>query len=121
MPIKELSLAMTIERDPISLIGSEMLTGGIDDGTKSTTSAGNAPLSKLFAPRSVALIGVSADHHKLNGIPFWTLRRHGYSGTIYPVNPKYREIDGMRCYARVGDIPDQVDVALIMVPAMQVP
>ena len=98
-----------------------MLTRGMDDVAKSTTSAGNARLSKLFAPRSVALIGVSADQHKLNGIPFWTLRRHGYSGTIYPVNPKYHEIDGTRCYARVGDIPDQVDVALIMVPAMQVP
>ena len=97
------------------------MTQSLQTNDAVTRSNATARLSRLFAPRSVALIGVSADQHKLNGIPFWTLRRHGYSGQIYLVNPKYDEIDGVQCYKAVADIPGPVDAALIMVPAAQVP
>ncbi|HQR54459.1 MAG TPA: acetate--CoA ligase family protein [Burkholderiaceae bacterium] len=78
-------------------------------------------MDRLFRPRSVALIGVSADMHKLNGRPFWLLRQHRFPGPIHLVNPKYDEIDGVRCLRRVDDIPGPVDAALVMVPAAQVP
>lgn len=78
-------------------------------------------MDRLFRPRSVALIGVSADMHKLNGRPFWLLRQHKFPGPIHLVNPKYDEIDGVRCLRRVDDIPGPADAALVMVPAAQVP
>lgn len=78
-------------------------------------------MDRLFRPRSVALIGVSANMDKLNGRPFWLLRQHGFSGPIHLVNPKYDEIDGVRCLRSVDDIPTPVDAALVMVPAAQVP
>jgi acyl-CoA synthetase (NDP forming) len=78
-------------------------------------------MEKLFRPRSVALIGVSADMHKLNGRPFWLLRQHKFAGPIHLVNPKYDAIDGVPCLRRVDDIPEPVDAALVMVPAADVP
>jgi acetate---CoA ligase (ADP-forming) len=78
-------------------------------------------LERLFRPRSIALIGVSADRHKLNGIPFWHLRRHGFAGSIHLVNPKYDQIDGVPCHKRVDDLPQGIDAALVMVPAKDVP
>jgi acyl-CoA synthetase (NDP forming) len=79
------------------------------------------PMERLFRPRSVALIGVSANMHKLNGRPFWLLRQHKFPGPIHLVNPKYAEVDGVRCLQRVDDIPGPVDAALVMVPAAKVP
>lgn len=80
-----------------------------------------AALDRLFRPRSVALYGVSADPHKLNGAPLPILRRAGFPGAIYPVNPKYETIDGLACHARYADLPEAPDVALVMLPAREVP
>ena len=89
--------------------------------TQPLTSGGGLDLERLFRPRSVALIGVSADRHKLNGIPFWHLRRHGFAGAIHLVNPKYEQIDGVPCRRTVDDLPSGIDAALVMVPAREVP
>jgi len=78
-------------------------------------------LERLFRPRSIALIGVSADPHRLNGIPFWHLRRHGFAGAIHLVNPKYDAIDGVPCHKKVDELPHGIDAALVMVPAREVP
>jgi acetate---CoA ligase (ADP-forming) len=78
-------------------------------------------LKTLFHPRSVALIGVSTEQTKLSGRPFRFFREFGYAGNIYPVNPKYREIGGMRCYANLSEIPGEVDLAVITLPASAVP
>jgi len=80
-------------------------------------------LSKFFAPDSIAIIGASTNIQTINGKPLHYLTKHGYAGKIYPVNPKYREIDGRRCYPSIQDIPDEIDLALIavnykLVPAM---
>lgn len=79
------------------------------------------PLDAVFRARSVALIGVSADAHKLNGAPLPILRASGFRGPIYPVNPKYDAIDGLRCVARIADLPEAPDVALVLAPAREVP
>lgn len=78
-------------------------------------------LDKIFRARSVALVGVSANAGKLNGAPLRILRMTGFPGPIYPVNPKYAEIEGIRCYARIADLPEAPDVAVVMVPARAVP
>ena len=78
-------------------------------------------LNKLFHPRSVALIGVSNEQNKLSGRPFRFFREYGYAGKIYAVNPKYSEIAGVPCFPRLSDIPDEVDLAVITLPATAVP
>jgi acetate---CoA ligase (ADP-forming) len=78
-------------------------------------------LKNLFHPRSVALIGASIEQSKLSGRPFRFFREYGYAGKLYPVNPKYPEIAGMRCFAKLSDIPAEVDLAVITLPASAVP
>ena len=51
-------------------------------------------LDALLNPRSVAVVGASADPHKTSGRPISYLLKHGFSGDIYPVNPKASEIQG---------------------------
>ncbi|MBI2716555.1 MAG: acetate--CoA ligase family protein [Rhizobiales bacterium] len=74
-------------------------------------------LSHLFEPRGVAIVGASADLTRIGGQPVRALNRFGFRGAVYPVNPKYQAIDGLRCYASVADIGGPCDVALIAVPA----
>jgi acetate---CoA ligase (ADP-forming) len=78
-------------------------------------------LKNLFHPRSVALIGASNERAKLSGRPFRFFREFGYTGEIYPVNPKYSEIAGVPCFAKLADIPSGVDLAVITLPATAVP
>lgn len=74
-------------------------------------------LSQLFEPSAVAIIGASANLTRIGGQPVRALHRFGFQGGVYPVNPKYQEIDGLRCYASVGEIETPCDLALIAVPA----
>src|SRR6266849_378534 len=80
-------------------------------------SAAATDLRVLCEPRSVALIGASADPLSISARPLRLLRQHAYAGGLYPVNPKYDELLGLRVYASVGAIPEAVDLALVMVPA----
>ena len=75
----------------------------------------------LFAPRSVALIGASADIAKNNSRPQRFLRRHGYRGRILPINPGHSEVLGEPSYPDLRAAPGPIDHAFIMVPAASVP
>ena len=72
-------------------------------------------LAKMLNPKSIAIIGASPDANKLNGRPFHFLRRDGYAGRLYPVNPKYTEIDGITCYPNVASLPEAPELAVIIV------
>jgi acyl-CoA synthetase (NDP forming) len=74
-------------------------------------------LTPLLSPRSIAVIGATPDPHRVGGRPLSFLARFGFPGPIYPVNPKYEEVQGIKCYASVLDIPEQVDMAVVAVPA----
>ncbi len=78
-------------------------------------------LDAVFRPRSIAMIGASASPHQLNGMPLGILRKHGFVGEIFLVNPKYDSIDGLPCYRRVDDVPGEFDLAFCMLPAAGVP
>jgi acyl-CoA synthetase (NDP forming) len=78
-------------------------------------------LDALLRPRSVAIIGASINAGVISGIPQRILAQHGYPGTVYPVNPRYSEINGLPCYPDIGAVPGPVDVALIVVGAETVP
>ncbi|MDD2320598.1 MAG: CoA-binding protein [Geobacteraceae bacterium] len=76
-------------------------------------------LDHLFFPKSVVLVGASPSEEKLGGIALRNLL--GLKGNIYPVNPRYDEIMGVRCYPSVADVPGMVDLSVIMRPAVEVP
>jgi len=69
----------------------------------------------MLHPKSIAIIGASPDANKLNGRPFHFLRRDGYAGKLYPVNPKYTEIDGVPCFPDVASLPEAPDLAIVAV------
>ncbi|AXF55210.1 acetate--CoA ligase family protein [Salicibibacter kimchii] len=72
-------------------------------------------IERLLNPGSIAIVGVSQDFTSISGKPMKNLIRHQFEGQIYPVNPKYEEIEGFTCYSSLLDIPGDVDVALIAV------
>jgi acyl-CoA synthetase (NDP forming) len=78
-------------------------------------------LDALLRPRSVAMIGASRDPKALGGRPLGFMARYGFPGKVYPVNGKGGEVQGVPAYASVLDLPEPVDLALVMVRAELVP
>ena len=78
-------------------------------------------LKAIFTPRSVAVIGASAKPQSLGRAVFANLLFAGYNGCVYPVNSKAKSILGVRAYPTVLDVPDEVDLAVVLVPAGFVP
>jgi acyl-CoA synthetase (NDP forming) len=74
-------------------------------------------LSALLKPASIALVGASPDAGKLAGRPLSYLQRYGYQGKVYAVNPKYKDIAGIACYPSISELPRDIDLALILLPA----
>ncbi len=74
-------------------------------------------LQRLFFPESVAVVGASP-HLGGGKMPYYQiLQMAGYKGRLYPVNPKYTEISGVKVYPTLDDIPEPVDLAIVSVPA----
>ncbi|AAB89317.1 acetate--CoA ligase [Archaeoglobus fulgidus] len=78
-------------------------------------------LRDLFYPKSVAVIGASRTVGKPGFNIVWNLKQNGFMGKIYPVNPNADKILELKCYPSILDIPDEVDMAIIAVPAKIVP
>jgi acetate---CoA ligase (ADP-forming) len=76
-----------------------------------------AGLERLLAPRSIALLGASADPRKFGGRPLAALRRHGFDGDLWVVNPRHREIGGVPCVPSVEDLPEGLDLVVCLLPA----
>lgn len=76
-------------------------------------------IDQLFGAKSVAVVGASGDPNKLSGRTVGYLRKFGFRGSVYPVNPKCNEIDGYRCYASIAELPGPVDLGVVSVPAFQ--
>ncbi len=81
----------------------------------------NNQLIYFFRPSSVAVIGASRDPEKLGYAVLANLKDGGFSGALYPVNPKAEEILGLKAYPTVLDIPGPVDLAVIVIPYPLVP
>ncbi len=78
------------------------------------------PLDTFFAPASIALIGASRDLDKIPGRLLSMLRKNQYPGKLYPINPNYGDIDGLKCYPSISDIGQPIDLAVIIIPARAV-
>jgi acyl-CoA synthetase (NDP forming) len=85
--------------------------------SSATAAARPHPLDTFFNPSSIAIIGASRDAHKIPGLLLAFLRKNAFSGAIYPVNPNYPDIDGLKCYPTMGAIGQPVDLAIVIIPA----
>ena len=81
------------------------------------SSADVASLRHIFAPESVVVVGASRRREAVGRVILENIRRGGYTGRLYAVNPRARQIDGDRCLASVLDLPEPADLAVIAVPA----
>jgi acyl-CoA synthetase (NDP forming) len=78
------------------------------------------PLDSFFAPESIALIGASRDHEKIPGRLLAMLRKNDYPGKLYPINPNYDDVDGLKCYKSIAHVGAPIDLAVIIIPARAV-
>ncbi|HET9581095.1 MAG TPA: acetate--CoA ligase family protein, partial [Usitatibacter sp.] len=74
-------------------------------------------IAKLLRPRSVAVVGASADPAKTSGRPVSYLLKHGFAGDIYPVNPRASRIGPLPCYADIASLPAVPDVGIVLLGA----
>jgi len=72
-------------------------------------------LDPLLRPRSIAVIGASPKPLSMGAWTLENLRRGGFPGPVYPVNPGYAHIDGARCYPRLSDLPETPDLLIFAV------
>lgn len=77
-------------------------------------------LDKIMRPRSIAVIGASTKEHTIGSDIMKRLLEYGYTGKIYPINPKDSEIHGLKAYQSVLDVADDIDMALIVINAKYV-
>ena len=73
-------------------------------------------LDAIFNPTSVAVVGASTSPGKVGHDIFVNILKGGYTGTLYPVNPSARSVASVRAYSTITEIPDSVDLAMIIVP-----
>lgn len=78
-------------------------------------------LDRFFRPDAIAFIGASDKEGSLGWAVLNNMIKAGYKGKLFPVNPKYREIQQLKCYKEIRDTPGEVDLAVILVPAKSVP
>src|SRR5262245_31794922 len=79
------------------------------------------PLDPLFRPRSVALIGATEKEGSVGRTVLWNLISSPFGGTVFPVNPKRRNVLGLRAYRDLEAIGEPVDLAVIVTAAPTVP
>ena len=78
-------------------------------------------LRYLLSPDSVAVVGASKRPGSPGSMAILNMLERGYSGNLYPINPKYKEVHGIPCYENMAHLPEKVDCVIICVPAAGVP
>ncbi len=73
-------------------------------------------INNFFYPKSICLVGASSREHSIGFEMLHSLSRNHYKGIIYPVNPKSPSILGYKCYKSISDVPEQIDLAILVVP-----
>jgi acetate---CoA ligase (ADP-forming) len=94
----------------------EMHAGG-GDAMATETRGRFTGLTPLLAPRSVAILGASNDPTRIGGRPLAYMKVSGFKGALYPVNPNRADVQGVKAYRSVADLPEAPDVAIVAVPA----
>ena len=82
---------------------------------------GRSALNSMFYPNSVAVIGATDREGSVGRTVLERLRIPAFSGRIFPVNPNHTNVLGLPAFPRIGDVPERVDLAVIVTPAKTVP
>jgi acetyltransferase len=85
------------------------------------TKEGTQPLDVFFAPKTVAVIGATETAGTVGRTILWNLVGSPFGGTVFPVNPKRPSVLGIKAYTHISDVPEPVDLAVIVTPAATVP
>src|ERR1051325_5323198 len=81
----------------------------------------NEPLDVFFSPKTVAVIGATENPGSVGRTLLWNLVTSPFGGTVYPVNPKRSSVLGVKAYPSVSEIPEPVDLAVIVTPPPSIP
>src|SRR5512144_2845619 len=100
----------TVSGLPTESLASNLL------GTK-----GGGGLEAFFTPQNVAVIGATEKAGSVGRTILWNLISSPFGGTVFPVNPKRANILGIKAYPTIGELPDPIDLAVIVTPAPTVP
>ncbi len=82
---------------------------------------GKQPLDVFFSPKTVAVIGATENPNTVGRTLLWNLVTSPFGGTVYPVNPKRPNVLGIKAYKSVSEIPEQVDLAVVITPPPSIP
>src|SRR5271166_2008115 len=82
---------------------------------------GGGGLEAFFAPQNIAVIGATEKAGSIGRTIVWNLMKSPFGGPIFPVNPKRRSVLGIKAHPHIGDVPDLVDLAIVVTPAPTVP
>src|SRR4051812_26162333 len=88
---------------------------------KRTNTNRNQPLDVFFSPKNVAVIGATENPGSVGRTILWNLFTSPFGGTVYPVNPKRPSVLGVKAYKSVSDIPEAVDLAVLVTPPASIP
>lgn len=79
------------------------------------------PLESIFAPKNIAVIGATEKEGSVGRTILWNLISSPFGGAVFPINPKRPSLLGIKAYPSIKDVPDQVDLAVIVTPATSIP
>jgi len=88
-----------------------------EKGTKEKTNN----LDSLFKPKAIAIIGASVKELSIGNVIIKNLLHYGYTGKIYPINPKENTIRGLKAYPTIFDVEGDIDLAHVIIPSKFVP
>lgn len=76
----------------------------------------NNPLYKIMHPKNIAFWGASSNSMSMGSIQLASLLMLGFEGNVYPIHPRDKEIKGLKAYSRISDVPEKVDLAILVIP-----
>src|SRR6266567_3776280 len=81
----------------------------------------SSPLNVFFSPRNVAVIGATETPGSVGRTILWNLMSSPFGGTVFPINPKRPGVLGVKAYKSIEEVPEEVDLAVVVTPAASVP
>ena len=94
-----------------------MIRTGTTDKALDVYRYAHEPLDAIFSPRSVAVIGATEREGSVGRTILWNLITNSFGGTVFPVNLKRPNVLGIKAYPTILDVPDEIDLAVIVTPA----
>src|SRR5689334_3684168 len=81
----------------------------------------SSPLNVFFSPKNVAVIGATETPGSVGRTILWNLMSSPFGGTVFPINPKRPGVLGVKAYKSIEEVPEEVDLAVVVTPAATVP